>query len=72
MKPKIQFKPGTNQPGGSDAIWFGMVMLLTPYPAILGIRVSATFAALTLTAHFIFGATTGLPSIGLEKWLATC
>ena len=35
-------------------------MLFTPYPNMFGIKVSATFIAVTLLAHLIFGAVLGL------------
>jgi hypothetical protein len=45
---------------------------VTAYPATFGIRVTATFVAVTLAAHLIFGITMGLTSVGLEKWMARC
>jgi hypothetical protein len=35
-------------------------MLFTPYPNMFGIKVTATFIAVTLAAHLIFGAVLGL------------
>jgi hypothetical protein len=54
------------------ALGLELAMLFTPYPATFGIRVSETFVAVTLAAHFIFGVTMGLMSIGLEKWMPKC
>jgi hypothetical protein len=54
------------------AVGLELAMLFTPYPATFGIRVSETFVAVTLAAHFIFGVTMGLMSIGLEKWMPKC
>jgi hypothetical protein len=54
------------------AMGLELAMLLTPYPATFSIRVTATFVAVTLAAHLIFGITMGLASVGLEKWMAKC
>ena len=37
-----------------------LAMLLTPYPAFFSIPVTPTFVAVTLAAHFVFGAALGL------------
>jgi len=54
------------------AVGLELAMLFTPYPATFSIRVTATFVAVTLAAHLIFGITMGLASVGLEKWMAKC
>ena len=54
------------------AVGLELAMLFTPYPATFSIRVTATFVAVTLAAHLIFGITMGLASVGLEKWIAKC
>lgn len=54
------------------AVGLELAMLFTAYPATFGIRVTATFVAVTLAAHLIFGITMGLTSVGLEKWMARC
>lgn len=54
------------------AVGLELAMLLTPYPATFGIRVTETFVAVTLAAHLIFGITMGLASVGLDKWMAKC
>jgi hypothetical protein len=52
------------------AVGLELAMLFTPYPQTFGIRVTATFVAVTLTAHLIFGVTLGLASVRLGKGLA--
>lgn len=47
------------------AVGLELGMLFTPYPAVFGIGVTATFVAVTLTAHLIFGVTLGLTS---RRW----
>jgi hypothetical protein len=54
------------------AVGLELAMLLTPYPATFGIRVTTAFVAVTLAAHAIFGVTLGRASIGLEAWMAKC
>jgi hypothetical protein len=54
------------------ALGLELAMLMTPYPATFGIRVTAIFVAVTLTAHAIFGVTMGGVSVGLEGWGAKC
>ncbi|HEY2083705.1 MAG TPA: hypothetical protein VGI88_13055 [Verrucomicrobiae bacterium] len=54
------------------AVGLELGMLFTPYPATFGIRVTAVFVAVTLTAHAIFGVTMGRVSIGLEGRMARC
>ena len=41
------------------AVGLELGMLLTPYPAVFAIPVTALFVAVTLTAHLIFGAVMG-------------
>ena len=41
------------------AVGLELGMLLTPYPTVLGIPVTAAFVAVTLAAHSIFGAVLG-------------
>jgi hypothetical protein len=52
------------------ALGLEIAMLVTPYPATFGIRVTGVFIAVTLAAHAIFGVTMGHVSIGLEGWMA--
>ena len=52
------------------AVGLELAMLLTPYPATFGIRVTGTFIAVTLAAHAVFGVTMGLTSIQLEERIA--
>jgi hypothetical protein len=54
------------------AVGLELAMLFTPYPATFGIRITAVFVAVTLTAHAIFGVTMGRVSIGLEDRMARC
>ncbi|MEA3207260.1 MAG: hypothetical protein QOE70_317 [Chthoniobacter sp.] len=42
------------------AVGLELGMLLTPYPQVFGIHVSATFVIVTLIAHLIFGIALGL------------
>lgn len=49
------------------AVGLELAMLFTPYPATFGIRVTATFVAVTLAAHLIFGVTLGLACVGLDQ-----
>ena len=51
------------------AVGLEIAMLVTPYPATFGIRVTGVFIAVTLAAHAIFGVTMGRTSIGLEGWM---
>ena len=43
-------------------------MLVTPYPDVFAIRVTATFVAVTLSAHVVFGVALGLCARGLWGW----
>jgi hypothetical protein len=54
------------------AVGLELAMLLTPYPATFGIRVTTAFVIVTLAAHVIFGVTMGLASIDLEARMARC
>jgi len=45
-------------------------MLLTPYPAVFGIPVTAHFVAVTVAAHAIFGVGLGLTVRWLGRWMA--
>jgi hypothetical protein len=54
------------------ALGLELAMLLTPYPATFGIRVTTTFVAVTLAAHAIFGVAMGRAGARLEGWLAKC
>lgn len=51
------------------AVGLEIGMLVTPYPATFGIRMTGVFIAVTLAAHAIFGVTMGRTSIGLEEWM---
>lgn len=51
------------------AVGLEIGMLVTPYPATFGIRMSGVFIAVTLAAHAIFGVTMGRMSVGLEGWM---
>lgn len=51
------------------AVGLEIGMLVTPYPATFGIRMTGVFVAVTLAAHAIFGVTMGRTSIGLEGWM---
>ena len=51
------------------AVGLEIAMLVTPYPATFGIRVTGVFVAVTLAAHAIFGVAMGRTSIGLEEWM---
>lgn len=42
------------------AVGLELGMLLTPYPAVFGIHLTATFVAVTLSAHLVFGIALGL------------
>ena len=46
--------------GMAMAVGLELGMLLTPYPNVFGIPLTATFVGVTLAAHFLFGATMGL------------
>ena len=46
--------------GVAMAVGLELGMLLTPYPNVFGIPLTATFVGVTLAAHFLFGATMGL------------
>ena len=48
------------------ALGLELAMLLTPYPAVFGIHVTASFIVATVVAHAIFGASLGLS----VQWLA--
>lgn len=52
------------------AVGLELGMLFTPYPKFFGIALTATFVAVTLSAHLIFGVTLGLGSRGLNRWLS--
>lgn len=43
-------------------------MLLTPYPSVFNIQVTASFVLITIAAHSIFGAGLGLSARGLMGW----
>ncbi|PYK63682.1 MAG: hypothetical protein DME21_02090, partial [Verrucomicrobia bacterium] len=44
-------------------------MLLTPYPEVFGIAVTAGFVAVTLAAHCIFGVVMGLAARAMtSRW----
>jgi hypothetical protein len=45
--------------GMTMAVGLEVGMLLTPYPSVFGIPVTATFVVVTLSAHFIFGLVMG-------------
>jgi hypothetical protein len=47
-----------------------LAMLVTPYPSFFGIPLTATFIAVTLVAHLIFGAVMGLSSRAVITRLA--
>jgi len=49
------------------AVGLELGMLLTPYPKVFGIAVTATFVCATLAAHVIFGVVMGLSA----QWLAS-
>jgi len=57
------------------AWWWGVVfavgleigLLVTPYVATFGIRLTPTFVAVTLTAHLVFGAVMGLAARALAR-----
>lgn len=42
------------------AVGLELAMLLTPYPTVFGIHITAVFVVVTLTAHLIFGVAMGL------------
>jgi hypothetical protein len=51
------------------AVGLEVGMLVTPYPNVFGIPVTATFVAVTLAAHAIFGVVMGLSAQWLtSKW----
>lgn len=53
------------------AVGLELAMLLTPYPRFFGIHVGATFIAVTLTAHLIFGVALGLVARSMARaWRA--
>lgn len=54
------------------AVGLEIAMILTPYPATFGIRVTTLFVAVTLAAHGIFGVVMGRACIGLEGWTKKC
>lgn len=54
------------------AVGLEIAMILTPYPATFGIRISTLFVAVTLAAHGIFGVVMGRACIGLEEWAKKC
>jgi hypothetical protein len=46
-----------------------LAMLLTPYPQVFAIPLTARFVAVTLTAHLIFGVTLGLVTMSwASRW----
>jgi hypothetical protein len=53
--------------GVAMAVGLELGMLLTPYPTVFGIPVTATFVCATLAAHVIFGVVMGLSA----QWLAS-
>ena len=53
--------------GMAMAVGLELGMLLTPYPNMFGIPVTATFVCATLAAHMIFGVVLGLSA----QWLAS-
>jgi hypothetical protein len=55
------------------AVGLELAMLLTPYPGVFSIPVTAVFVAVTLSAHLIFGATLGLTVRGfLQRPVRVC
>jgi hypothetical protein len=52
--------------GVAMAVGLELGMLLTPYPGVFGIHLSALFVVVTLAAHLIFGIAMGL----LVKWFS--
>jgi len=54
------------------AVGLELGMLMTPYPATFGIRVTTAFVAVTLAAHTVFGVTLGLTSRALAKRARIC
>ena len=42
------------------AVGLELAMLFTPYPKVFGIHTTATFVAVTLAAHLVFGVSLGL------------
>jgi hypothetical protein len=54
------------------AVGLEVAMLVTPYPATFGIRITTAFIAVTLAAHGIFGVVMGRMSIALERYLPKC
>ena len=46
--------------GMAMAVGLELGMLLTPYPNVFGIPITAAFVGVTLAAHLLFGATMGL------------
>ncbi len=52
--------------GVAMAVGLELGMLLTPYPNVFGIPVTATFVGVTMSAHFIFGVAMGERA----RWMA--
>jgi len=52
--------------GVTMAVGLELGMLLTPYPNVFGIPVTATFVGVTMSAHFIFGVAMGERA----RWMA--
>ena len=52
--------------GVAMSVGLELGMLLTPYPGVFGIHLSALFVAVTLAAHLIFGIVMGL----FVKWFS--
>jgi hypothetical protein len=48
------------------AVGLELGMLLTPYPRVFGIEVSARFVAVTMAAHAVFGVGLGLTVKAME------
>ena len=53
--------------GVAMAVGLELGMLLTPYPNVFGIPLTATFVGATLAAHVVFGVVMGLSA----QWLAS-
>jgi hypothetical protein len=50
------------------AVGLEIGMLLTPYPRVFGIPVTARFVGVTLAAHAVFGVCLGLGARALSQW----
>ena len=53
--------------GVAMAVGLELGMLLTPYPNVFGIPVTAAFVCVTLAAHVIFGVVKGLSGHWLDS-----